>query len=164
MGWSEASASVIEMAKELIDEFHPHLKEARIGFIFRDEAPVSRGNYTLGKATKVSERMKVLIDLDFVIWIAEDVWEKLDTERRRALIDHELCHCRYDPADGASIRNHDVEEFVDVVERHGFWSCDLLRLESIAKGQKQLKLDLGQEQRGEVVKMEVKQVDQLAFE
>lgn len=41
--WSEAPASVIEIAQDLIAHYHISLLEARIGFIFRKEATRSQG-------------------------------------------------------------------------------------------------------------------------
>jgi hypothetical protein len=132
--WNEASSELVNMARELINEYHPTLKEARIGFLFRDEAPRSKGRVTMGKAQKVPLHLKPLMDYDFIIWIAEDIWDSLPEERRRALVDHQLSHCYLDPIWGATIRPHDVEEFVDVVDRHGFWTYDLLRIQEKAKG------------------------------
>lgn len=59
----------------------------------------------------------------FVITIYETYWRRMRDETKRAVIDHELKHC------GASLDKwgdvklwivpHDVEEFSDIVERHG---------------------------------------------
>jgi hypothetical protein len=124
--WSEPSSEVLDIARELIDQFHPDLKEAKIGFVLRDEAPVSNGKQTCGKASKISDKLRSHLDLDFLIWIAEDVYTKFTPEQRRALIDHELYHCNY--TDGIpKMLHHDVEEFLPIVERYGLWNYDLLR-------------------------------------
>jgi hypothetical protein len=136
--YSKASDALVSTAKEAINKWHPTLKRAKIGFLFRDEAPTSKGRQTWGHASKVNDRMKVYTGLDFMIWISKDIWDRLTSDRRLALIDHELCHCYMGP-DGPSTIGHDVEEFTAVIERHGFWTGDLLRIESLAKGE-QLKL------------------------
>lgn len=119
--WKEAPQSVIDMATGIIEAYHPSLEDAAIGFILRSEAPVSGGKKTLGKARKVSDEQRVFMDFDFVIWLAEDEWLSLEKNQRRALIDHELCHC-YMTNDGKTkIRPHDVEEFNCIIERYGFW-------------------------------------------
>jgi hypothetical protein len=119
--WAKASDDVIETAQGLIEQYHPWLKEARIGFLFREEAPVSNGRITFGKAKKVSDQDKTLLDLDFIIWLAEDEFSRMTGSQRRALIDHELCHCYMDNDGKITMRKHDVEEFHCILERHGFW-------------------------------------------
>ncbi len=124
--WEVAPQAVIDIAEELIIECHEHLSNANIGFLFREKAIVSRGVKTLGKAIKVSDRDKVNSELDFIIWISSEDWFA-DRENagswRRALVDHELCHCRFDESkETYYIRPHDIEEFNEVIERHGIWN------------------------------------------
>lgn len=117
-----ASADVIEIAKDIIGKYHPHLRYARIGFLFRSEAPVSGGRVTLGKAKLVTAEMKVYADYDFLIWLAKDRYNLMTEEQKMALIDHELCHCLYDNfEEKASLRGHDLEEFNCILQRYGFW-------------------------------------------
>lgn len=117
-----ASADVIKIAKDLIGKYHTHLIYARIGFLFRSEAPVSGGKVTLGKAKLVTAEMKVYADYDFLIWLAKDRYDLMTEEQRTALIDHELCHCLYDDVEEkASLRGHDLEEFNCILQRYGFW-------------------------------------------
>lgn len=148
----KADPSVISTAREMIQKYHPNLRNARIGFLFRDEPTRSQGKFVLGKAMKVSDREKALVDLDFIIWVAYGYWMNRPSEFRMALIDHELCHCDYDEhEEKASLRGHDFEEFVEIIERHGFWNQGLRSLEGRIR---QLKLDLpGDERpaRGDVV-------------
>lgn len=94
--WFEASDDLIQLARELIDKYHAHLRNVRIGFIMRKEAPISNGHITLGKCTKVSPQNKTLMPYDFVIWIALDKYKEMSEFQRRAMIDHELCHAEYD--------------------------------------------------------------------
>jgi hypothetical protein len=125
--WAEAPNSVIDLAGEIIRKYHVDLLEARIGFLFRTEPSKSQGKRVYAKAEKVSEKHKLLLDLDFLIWIDEERWGELGDEQRSALIDHELCHCRYYASEEkAAIVGHDVEEFTDIVERYGAWHGELL--------------------------------------
>lgn len=86
---------------------------------------------------------------DFVILIDETQWLVLPAPARIALVDHELCHCalfvkdeserpafwrrfdaRTDTYDESEheyrwgMRGHDIEEFGEVLYRHGFWKPD----------------------------------------
>lgn len=129
--YKAADKHLIQMAQELIDEFHPWLKNARIGFMWRKEAPSSNSRTILGKARKVSDEQKVFLDYDFVIWIAKDKFDQFELAQRRALVDHELCHCGW--SDGECyIRKHDVEEFNIVIQRHGFWQDGLKPIQLLA--------------------------------
>lgn len=62
----------------------------------------------------------------FLISIWYEGWVNMTPEQRRALIDHELCHCivEEDEETGNTklgMRGHDIEEFNEIVSRHGFW-------------------------------------------
>lgn len=70
----------------------------------------------------------------FVIEIAADMWGTDDELGNRlglsdaqcvALVDHEFCHCQVNAAGVPVLVHHDVEEFGQVVERHGLWKPDL---------------------------------------
>ena len=119
--WSKAPDHVLEIVRRLIDLYHESLKDARIGVIMRSEAPVTGGRITYGKAEKVSAKAQVHVPYDFIIWLSEDQYWMLAPFQREALIDHELCHCRYDTDTVAAIRPHDVEEFTEILERYGYW-------------------------------------------
>jgi hypothetical protein len=119
--YTPAPDFVIEIAQELVDQYHPWLQDTSIGFLMRSEAPQSNGQITYGQASKVKPELRALgVDYDFLIWLAHDQFVNLSARQRVALIDHELCHCVV--VDGkAKIRPHDVTEFNCIIERHGFW-------------------------------------------
>jgi len=125
--WSEVDSTVLSLAQEIIHLFHKDLADARVGFVFRSEGSASQGKTVWAKAAKVPPKLTPLLDLDFVVWIAEDIWEKLDIQKRRALIDHELCHCDF-LTGMPKMKAHDIEEFQCIIERYGFWNVDLFRL------------------------------------
>lgn len=142
--WEEASSELINMAEEVIEDHHPHLRDARIGFVFRSEVSVSNGRETWGKASKVTDKLKPFVDdIQFVIWIAKDKWEAISTDQRRALLDHELCHCRFNINTGnPAMRHHDFEEFHEIIQRHGFWNHELFKLQRNIE--KQLRLPISE--------------------
>lgn len=148
--WEQVNQEVLDMAERLIERHHEHLQQARIGFLFRSEAPSSNGKATLGKAEKVNSKWTPLLqeELDFAIWLAADYWfDVLDPRQKRALLDHELCHCIGRPYEW-KIRPHDVEEFAEVVQRHGMWSSDLKRFDQAVN---QMLLPIGDGTNGRVV-------------
>ncbi len=145
--WLEASKEVLKVVEEMRNKYHPHLVAAEIGVILREEAPLQNGRLIYGQAMKPPEKWKTLFvePYDFVIWFAKDVWEGvLNSAQRRALADHELCHCSM--LDGPSIRPHDVEEFSAVIARHGLWDQALMEM---AQAIEQYKLPF-EEKKGKV--------------
>jgi hypothetical protein len=126
--WSEAPQSVVNIAQEVIEKYHPDLKGAVIGFLFRDKDGSSMGKAVWGKAKKVSDELRPYLDYDFIIWISEETWIRLTEDQQTAVIDHELCHIT--KVDGeAKMRAHDIEEFRQIIERHGYWNQSLFGLD-----------------------------------
>lgn len=131
--WMQAPSSVVKLAQDLIRDHHPSLKEAWIAILMRTKPTTSKGKVVMGHAEKVSEKWKALVkvDFDFLIWLDDETWGESDEQRRRAILDHELCHCKYDPGTGkTSLRGHDIEEFGEIVERYGAWKADLLNFKT----------------------------------
>ena len=123
--WVEAPNSVVLLVQELVNSYHPDLKDARIGLIFRETASISKGVPVIGHVQKTPEIMKVYLDYDFIIWLADDAYSDLDENQRKALIDHQLCHCTMIEGVPCTV-GHDVEEFQAVINRHGLWNSSLL--------------------------------------
>jgi predicted metallopeptidase len=135
----EVSERVEEIAKDLIKVHHIHLASAKIAYLMkltpRDkdgriaiQAPQRIGKRkAIGTARNVPAIYYTLTGFDFIIEIDEYRWDILTIEQQIALVDHELCHCARDPK-GFYIKDHDVEEFCAIVERHGAWRSDLVKM------------------------------------
>lgn len=123
----EADGDVRELASDIIAHHHPHLADANFVLLMRSPAAKSKGKLTLGTAKKASPEHKALYtgEVDFIITLAGGEWRDMTNRARRALLDHELCHCVGDSEVGWSLRGHDVEEFGEIIERHGLWHDDL---------------------------------------
>lgn len=145
---------VRRIAWDLVPKYHPHLINAKIEFVFRHGPWTSKKRETLGKAVKVSGVNQFLTGLDFVIMINAEVWEMLTPKEKVALVDHELEHCCQED-DKYFIQGHDVEDFLAVIQRNGFWSPDLRKVEHQAIQGKLFEDETGEikeERRLEVVK------------
>lgn len=118
----KAPQAVVEIVRDMQKAHHPDLAGARIGVIMRETAP-KRGEKQVvyGKASKVTAKQQVFMNYDFIICFSQDIWETLDKRQRYALADHELCHCTITPNEEARMVYHDLEEFLCIIERHGFW-------------------------------------------
>lgn len=156
--WEKAPSEVTELVEETIRKHHTRLLDARIGVLMREEATKSNGRVVLGKASLVNAQWLPLLkqELDFVIWFAADYWYGVLDERQKvALVDHELCHCVFDEeTHKAKMRGHDVEEFVEIVQRHGSWDAGLQAMSAAIMNQ--AKFSFGEGHRaGRVVAVEI---------
>ncbi len=127
-----------KIAANIIYEWHPHLVGVAIAFIIKApgndgaenpktaKAPRGGKALKLGSAAAVSEKYQLITDRDyeFIIELNGQYWDRLELDQQQALIDHELCHCRKD-GDGFYLADHDLEEFRQIVRRHGFWKPDI---------------------------------------
>ena len=123
-----------EIAEKLIPEHHPHLVSARLKYICRDKAAKKHGNLVYGKAYKMSRMYEYLVECDFIIEVALEVWNELSPTQRPALIDHLLAHCHGEENEETgdmtwSVRPPTTQEFPEVAERHGQWHEGLVDLE-----------------------------------
>lgn len=143
--------AVKKIAERLIPQFHQHLENATILYLFTDAKRTRHKKVVLGTAKKTSPMEHFLSQrddregADFILMFGVEEWFKLTEEQRVALVDHELMHCTVDfneETDEPSwaIRAHDLEEFKDIVERHGLWQPDVR--EFVETGAQQLTLQL----------------------
>lgn len=66
----------------------------------------------------------------FLILVDENAWADMSKANKKALVDHELCHCIVEVDDETgeikpSIVGHDLEEFNCIVARYGLWKTDV---------------------------------------
>ncbi len=135
-----AAPEVEQIARELIRAHHPHLRLARMEFLFSPKGTKSKGREVWGTMRKVSSLSAFLAgETDeegpgalFCMVISEPIWNVLTAARRRALVDHELAHAWIEAKDDGSLAlqivGHDVEEFASVILRHGLYRDDLVQL------------------------------------
>lgn len=135
-----AGHPVYALMDELIREHHPDLRAARFVLAWNlTWQPDADGRVVIGQVKRSSDLDRELIDFDFVILLRRAFWrdERISDEQRAACMDHQLCHCQRATTKGGDpavdergrpvwrLRKHDVEEFADVIERHGMHSHDL---------------------------------------
>jgi hypothetical protein len=119
------------IAETLIADFHQHIGDLTVLYVFRSEHTEENGKVVLGKArkgpastpishggisskgatAKARRSRRSTSSRSRLIRVAA-----LTGPQRLALVDHELSHIG---ADG--LLSHDVEEFSGVIERHGLW-------------------------------------------
>lgn len=128
------------LMRELVAEHHDELRDARIAIAWRHGwKPDADGRMTLGQLKKASDLDRQLHSFDLIVLLNFEVWESVNftPAQQRALFDHELCHgaLQLDAEDEPKttpdgrlqyrIRKHDMEEFRQIVDRHGMWKGDI---------------------------------------
>lgn len=136
----DSGAKWYPILEQLIAQHHTELKDARIALAWNLTWKADAdGRAKLGMCKKASDLDRELAAYDFVIVLRRDFFESVSVtdQQRRALLDHELCHAavtddgRGEPITDERgrivyrIRKHDLEEFREIVERHGTWKKDL---------------------------------------
>lgn len=126
--------------KKMRTKYHPEIRKAKIALAWRQALKPDRdGHLILGMCHRMSDLSKELAEYDYVILLNKEVWndEKFDKKKKYALMDHELCHAAavFNKSGKQKkdergryvwrIRDHDIEEFRDVVDRHGCYKRDL---------------------------------------
>jgi hypothetical protein len=125
---------------ELVSKYHKHLRDAKIVLVWNEAwNEDTDGLMPLAKAKKCSDLDRELAGWDFVIQLNKVPVQAMEEPQLRALLDHELSHCEVARDESGEvkiddlgravyrIRKHDVEEFTEVVYRHGIWKRDLER-------------------------------------
>lgn len=135
--FSEAE-SVRSIAAGLIANYHPELGTARIRYVFQDKANLKGGVEVYGQTKKVSGVSEYLLEVDFLIVVAEDKWTEMANDQQTALVDHllERCTGEEDEKTGEmkwKVREPDVQEFASILRRHGAWNDSLSGFVSVAK-------------------------------
>ena len=144
--------TVAQIANGLIPNHHPELAGARMRYVHVSKVGMKNGRELWGKARKVSGLWEWALELDFVIEVALDKWNEMESSQRTALVDHllECCTGEEDEKSGEmkwSIREPEIQEFTTVLERHGVWNAGLLSFVQVAH---QINLDHLIEEEAEV--------------
>lgn len=126
------ATEVRDVAEAIIKQDRTYLNDTKIYYLFRPEAAISDNHAVAGMAVRVDDRNRTIHDYDFIVEIAKDIWESLDATFRKALVDHELGHiglrkdkegnvifCTDTGRPRTFSKKHDLEEFSEVLERHG---------------------------------------------
>ena len=147
------------IGREVIDRCHRHLAnedEVRIVFLFSSKARKAKGKPVLastkrmsptevylhygGPASETGEEVSEIAHYRILFSLTE--FALLDDRQRVALVDHELSHIAARVSDDGELSftlvDHDVAEFVAIIERHGAWIEPLRQF--IDAGAKQLAL------------------------
>lgn len=137
--------------EKMREAHHPQLADAKIAIAWKFGWKCdSDGRVKLGQMKKGSDLDREMHGHDFVILLNHDIWNtsQFTEQQMEALIDHELCHGEVSRDQNGEpkkddrgrtcyrIRRHDVEEFKEIVDRHGEWKSDIEAFVTAAQNSK----------------------------
>lgn len=143
-----------KLMEEILPKQHDHLKETNIRILLRTGNNwQSKGREVLGRAKILPDDVRRAFATDAFIVLNQYQWDEvLNEQQKRYLIDHELTHLdvAYDGEDvkylddgrpKLTLRVHDVEDFSDVIQRHGLIMEDTKRLVKAMASAEQMSMD-----------------------
>lgn len=131
---------IYTLLDSLVTSHHDDVGAARIALAWCTSWKADPdGRVTLGMCRKASDLDRELAAFDFVILLRRIFWTdpRVTDAQRTALLDHELCHAaRQHDRHGEPVedergravyrlRKHDLEEFTEIVQRHGCYKTDI---------------------------------------
>jgi hypothetical protein len=156
----DEKSEAYQILEEMLIENHEELEDVRVALAWRKALKGDvDGHLILGKCIKVSDLHKEFAAYDFIILLNQEIWQspEFTEDKKKALIDHELCHAApaMDKKTGAQkedergrlqwrIRKHDIEEFEEIVKRHGTYKKDLERFAEALIESKQGRLEMAE--------------------
>lgn len=142
------TTTAYKILDDLIEDHHDHLTDAKIAIAWRfGWKPDVDGRLKLCSVKKGSDLDRELHQHDFVILLNHEAWNesRFSEDQMRALIDHALCRCEVSrDANGEPkidennrvvyrIRHPEIQEFREVIARHGLWTADLERFAQVIR-------------------------------
>jgi hypothetical protein len=97
---------------------HWHLKDCNILWLYQDKGSMKNG-FSISRASKLWNH---ITGFDIVIRILVGAWDEHKADQQEvAFVDHLLTHIELTETDKYKINAPSVQEFVEVVQRHGAW-------------------------------------------
>lgn len=123
----KAPSDVKELVNKIRSKYYSKYKKAKIITLMK------LGKWSkYGTIARVSTKQRQAgIDADYILTLQADAWRHFDKRQKKALVDHELAHMRIVKTKKGKqfrLRHHEVEEFIDIVKRHGKWQESLERM------------------------------------
>ena len=130
----KASEDLVKRVKAIIKAHHPELFliQDEIAVLIRDKAGKRGGRVVYGKSMKAPKILEVLGDIDykFILELAGDEWQNLNSPQQTALLDHHLCALRAEEDENTGevryfVAPPDIGYYYDELGRHGNWRPEL---------------------------------------
>lgn len=121
------------VCERLIENFYPFLQGVEVVCVLRSsffhdcKRTVARIEKVSGMKAYLWTKRDGAQDQFFLIQLVAPLWNELKEPQQIAVLDHELCHIELDEEKGfLTLRKHAIEEFPEIVERHGAYHDGLV--------------------------------------
>lgn len=139
----EKAPELLNPVRDLIDEFHPHLKDAKVATIYRVGKWFVRGKKEKGKAMIVPAIWQCLTGLDLLLVVNKKAYLRQKHEDQLAVLDELLCRFADTDSTRYETCEPDIQEFSDIVNRRNVCFSNLDLLSAVALTDEIQKIDLG---------------------
>lgn len=139
-------AEVMGAVDTVRSQWHHDTASARVAVLWKHGVKPNRdGKLMLGQMGVAGALERELHSYDAKLILNFAAWPTLSELQRLALCDHEFCHLSVDydkhgdpkyHIDGCQkfrLRGHFIEEFPEVVERHGLWKSDVVTFARVCR-------------------------------
>ena len=113
--------SLITIANKVIDDNKlDYLEQVRIKYVLID---MYISKTCVAKCIRASKELKHFGNLDYIIEISKDVWDKIDDVTRETVLLHELLHILLKMNKSGDldtkILDHDIKDFSLIIKKYG---------------------------------------------
>jgi predicted metallopeptidase len=138
-----AATDLQPIIDRIIELFYPLVQGATVRAVYRS-SKFPDSPFTVARIEKITGLRAWLYSRApgeqegwFLIQIVLPNWDAFEARGHVAILDHEICHIHYsDETDTLGLRPHTVEEFPEIVERHGAYEPGLERfMEALQRGE-----------------------------
>lgn len=110
-----------EMAEDIIKSERLDVYPAKIEYL---NVYPNISKTAVSKIIKTNKELKFFSNLDYIIEISGELWDVLDKDNRRILLEHQLRHILIVQNDKTGkwvfkVRNHDIQDFGKIISNYG---------------------------------------------
>ena len=126
MRFEECSDDVYQLMEDVIENEQRHVREAAICLIYDLKKRKSGEKYIIGRIKATGEELKTFAVneagqmYDYIMFLDKEVFLRISDEERKAVIYHELCHCKVTDSEinPYKIQGHEIETFYSEIDRN----------------------------------------------
>ncbi len=124
--FEDVTEDVGELLHDVMQEYFPEFRNVRIKGLFDMKKRMSGGKIVLARIQKTNDLLRHLTveesrsddGYDVILYIDGKCWENIDREDRVRILRHELQHIELKETGTISIRDHEITDFYEEIERN----------------------------------------------
>lgn len=137
---TEATLETNELLKDMIQKYHPHLRDNEFLIMMKHGGWKSKGKTKFSGMSVLNEAIRMITENDAILYLNADMWNQMAEPQKRYVLDNALFGLDVkkdknkdvlEADDGRPLLKTlppDIEAFYAVISRHGAVSEDVKRL------------------------------------